>query len=324
MDGIEIRNYRIEDLGKVVALINAADAVDHLEQATTEADWEHHMGWPGTRPETDCFLAWHGEELVGFADLSVLIGRTGKQTFFEGRGEVHPEWRRKGLGKTLLAMTTRRAEERLPEIERGAVYFHAWAHDVDTSRHRLYESAGMAPVRYAVNLVRAVDDGLPRVEVPAGYRLQAFDPATELEDACRVDNGSFAGDWYFDGVGLDDWRHLVEAPHFRPELCFLAREQASGQAVGLGFSYIDPDWIATTGRIEGYVEILGVLPEHRHRGLGSALLAKSLHVLRGAGMGSVHLHADSENPTGALRLYEQMGFRVRKRSIIYRRVMRET
>jgi ribosomal protein S18 acetylase RimI-like enzyme len=52
------------------------------------------------------------------------------------------------------------------------------------------------------------------------------------------------------------------------------------------------------------------------------LLVQSLHSLRQAGMEGAHLHADSENLTGAMRLYGRVGFQVRKTSVAYHKVMR--
>jgi ribosomal protein S18 acetylase RimI-like enzyme len=38
-------------------------------------------------------------------------------------------------------------------------------------------------------------------------------------------------------------------------------------------------------------------------------------------MESVHLGADAENLTGAVRIYERLGFRVRKTIVVYRKLM---
>ena len=57
--------------------------------------------------------------------------------------------------------------------------------------------------------------------------------------------------------------------------------------------------------------------------MGTAILVHSLHALRQAGMEGAHLHADAENLTGAMRLYEGVGFRLRKTSIAYQKVMAE-
>ena len=77
------------------------------------------------------------------------------------------------------------------------------------------------------------------------------------------------------------------------------------------------------GRQEGYVDTIAVLRAYRRRGLGTALLAQSLHALAQAGMEAAALDADAENTTGAVRIYERLGFRVRKTGIAYQKVMRE-
>jgi ribosomal protein S18 acetylase RimI-like enzyme len=41
-------------------------------------------------------------------------------------------------------------------------------------------------------------------------------------------------------------------------------------------------------------------------------------------MESAHLWADSENPTGAVRIYERAGFQVRKTVVHYRLTLRDT
>jgi mycothiol synthase len=158
--------------------------------------------------------------------------------------------------------------------------------------------------------------------MPTGYRLRTFDSACDAETVWQVDNAAFQDHWGFTGFPLDAFRHWIEEPHFRPELWLLAEEEATGQVVGLGLNKIDPDWIQQTGRREGYVNTLAVLREHRKQGLGAALLAQSLRVLRQAGMEAVHLHADAENLTGAMRLYARMGFKLRKTQIAYQKVLR--
>jgi mycothiol synthase len=319
---ITIRNYRPEDLSALVALINEADKIDQLERATTLEQMEHEMSFPDCFPETDCFLAWQGSHLVGYADFLLGKGEDCPESTFYTWGVVHPEWRRQGLGRRLLDRLYGRATERLIEVEDKPVYFQCSARDVEEGCKALFESFGLELVRYFVNLARPINNGLPPVDMPAGYRLRTFDPARDAETVWRVDNAAFQDHWGFTGFPLDAFQHWLEMPHFRPELWLLAEEEATGQVVGLGLNIIDPDWIAQTSRQEGYVNTLGVLREHRRRGLGTALLAQSLRVLRQAGMEAAHLHADAENLTGAVRLYERLDFKLRKTSVAYRKEMR--
>lgn len=318
---IRIRNYEPNDLQALVALINESDAFDQQERATTLEEMEHEMSWPDYHPETDCFLVWNNGDLVGYADFFLGNEAGSWSTFYTG-GMVHPRWRGQGVGRCLLETLYQRASERLDEVQDKPVYFQASARNVEEGRKALFQGFGMERVRYYVNLARPIDNGLPPAVMPAGYRLQIFDPAHDVERVWRLDNLAFQDHWGFTGFPLEAFKHWLEKPHFRPDLWLLAVEEATGQVAGISLNQIDPNWITRTGREEGYVNTLAVLREHRKKGLGTALLVQSLHALRRAGMEAAHLHADAENLTGAVRIYERVGFRVRKTNIAYRKPMR--
>ena len=57
----------------------------------------------------------------------------------------------------------------------------------------------------------------------------------------------------------------------------------------------------------GAIQNLGIIPEHRDRGLGSGLLLKALEGFRRCGLNQVHLEVTAENE-GAIRLYRRLGF----------------
>jgi mycothiol synthase len=321
-----IRIYRQADLPALVALINESDAIDQWENATTIEQMEHEMTFPTMHPETDSFLAWDGDKVVGWSMLYVRKGDIGAggESFGYCWGVVHPSWRRQGLGRRLLESAYRRAQDYLAEIESGRVIFQSSTRDSGEDRKALFESFGMKPVRYWVNLSRPLNGSLPPVQVPEGIRLRAFACDKDIETVWRVDNAAFRDHWGHTEGEFEEFVHLTKMPHFRPDLWFLAEETATGQVVGLGLNFIDPDWIAQTGRMEGYVDSLAVLRDHRKQGLGTALLVQSLHALRQAGMEAAHLDADAENLTGAMKLYERVGFQARKTRISYQRVIRES
>jgi mycothiol synthase len=289
---------------------------------------EHEYGWPNFCPDTDSFLAWtpgrgrDEERLLGYVDFFFRKGEGDLPNVFYTWGVVHPDHRRQGVGRRLMEALYRRAVERLPEADGGPVYLQANSRDVETGRQALFKDLGMERVRYFVDMARPIDNSLPPVEVPGGFRLRAFDLARDVEAVWRVDVESFRDHWGYTGFPLEEFRHWIEQPNFRPELWLVAEEEATGRMAGICLNKIDPDWIARTGRQEGYVNTLAVLRQYRKRGLGSALLVRGMRILRDAGMDSVHLGSDAENLTGAVRLYERLGFRVRKTSMVYRKTLR--
>ena len=70
----------------------------------------------------------------------------------------------------------------------------------------------------------------------------------------------------------------------------------------------------------GWVNILGVRPAHRRRGLAIALLQHVFRHFAERDMTRVGLGVDAENPTGAVRLYERAGMHVARRDIRFERV----
>lgn len=325
-DHISIRTYRPENLETLVALMNEADAYDHTERATTLEEMEREMRSPNYYPDTDCFLAWDTAtgRLAGYADIFMRQGEQESWAFTWGI--VHPDWRRRGLGLRLMQALYDRVRERASEVEHGPIYLSAGGHDFEAGRLALFEALGMQRIRYYVNMARPLNGSLPPVLKPAGFCLRPFELDRDVEPIWRVINTAFHDHWgHIADVALDEFVHnRIDVPHFRPEVSLVAEDEATGEIVGCSLNKIDPDWIAHTGRKEGYIGTLAVLREERHHGLGTALLAQSLHVMRAEGMEGIHLHADAENLTGAVRIYERLGFQVRKTFVSYRSTLRET
>lgn len=63
----------------------------------------------------------------------------------------------------------------------------------------------------------------------------------------------------------------------------------------------------------GAIQNLGIVPEHRGRGLGTALLLRALTGFRQAGLRRAFLEVTAQND-GAIRLYRRLGF-VRVRTV---------
>ena len=82
---------------------------------------------------------------------------------------------------------------------------------------------------------------------------------------------------------------------------------------------IDADENATLGIRRGWLGSVFTRRAWRRRGLATALIAQSLVALRERGMTSAGLGVDAENQSGALGLYERMGFEVKDRFTAWRK-----
>ena len=84
-------------------------------------------------------------------------------------------------------------------------------------------------------------------------------------------------------------------------------------------NYIDDDENSKYDRLRGYTEEISVRRPWRRRGLARALIAESFRHSRDQGKEEAALAVDTQNLSGALRLYESMGFEKVTRWTEYRK-----
>ena len=92
------------------------------------------------------------------------------------------------------------------------------------------------------------------------------------------------------------WTNVSSDEEFDPALCFVALDDTGAMA---GFALC---WTSS------FVKDIAVAPAHRRKGLGEALLLAAFTALRARGHDQVGLKVEDDNPSGAQRLYERLGF----------------
>jgi ribosomal protein S18 acetylase RimI-like enzyme len=118
---------------------------------------------------------------------------------------------------------------------------------------------------------------------------------------------------------IDDpeFKGWSEFPTFDPTLWQIAWR--GDQVVGTVFGMINAKENEANGRKRGMTELISVARPWRGKGIAKALMARCMRELKARGMTEAALGVDAENPSGALKLYEKMGFRVVKKATFYRK-----
>ena len=101
---------------------------------------------------------------------------------------------------------------------------------------------------------------------------------------------------------------VIDHEDFRPELSFMVMDGA--ELVGLSVNKVRDAENAAKGIKEGWIQSLGVRRAWRRQGIASALICASMHAFKAAGLEFAGLTVDTDNTTGALRIYERLGFTV--------------
>lgn len=220
-------------------------------------------------------------------------------------GFVSPGWRRRGIGRELV----RRGEQRLRQVAGSHPasrehYFCTVSPASRLGKLALFQSQGYKP-RHFYTMLRTELGDLPEALLPAGVELRPARPEhwRAIWDAQKEAFRDHWGPMQWTDVDFERWQ---QRPNFDPSLWQVAWDVASEQVAGVSINAIPR---AANDRQRGWVDDLSVRRPWRKHGLGRALLVASLRALRERGQTEVALGVDTENLTGALRLYQAVGFR---------------
>jgi len=213
---------------------------------------------------------------------------------------VHPEYRRRGHGRRLLAAGLElAAKDGLSEIR---LYV-----PLSGAGQAFARAMGMTYRSSMWRLDLAPETAVPEPALPVGVVGRTFGDWVPLQRYVDLLNACFADhpspiSWTLGEVqyaqsrpGSDPSTSLLVSPADRPEdpVAF----------VRAALSPLGEDGEAPIGEIR----LVGVLPQWRGRGLGRELLRWGVAQLRARGAGRIHLAVEAENEL-ALGLYRRTGF----------------
>jgi mycothiol synthase len=302
--GYRARPARPDDIQTVVRLFEAYDLADagRIEPMRAYFEWAWALDHVDLAMDTQLVLSDDGV-IAAYGEVRGFPTHTS----IDASGRVHPDHAGRGLGRFLVAW----AERRVASVRAARPQLRTIWHDVsatDAAAHDLLRSAGYLIVRRFHEMERTLEPSEPPGPVPEGVGIRPF--AEDDEHALyEVLEESFRGHFGWEPTPFEDWRTVwMGSPTWEPQLVFLA--EAGGRPVG-ALAAITVDASA------GFVAQVGVVPEHRGRGIAQALLSHAFAVLANRGLRTVTLGVDVENATGAVRLYERVGMTVRRTSDVF-------
>ena len=216
-------------------------------------------------------------------------------------GFVHPDFVGRGLGTAILRAAETRARER------GAKKLKNGILAADRRGAALLVANGYRDVRHYFKMTIELEAPPPEPEWPQGLEPRAF----EQEHArafWAADDEAFADERGYATEPFDEFvEKRLERPGFEPALWTAVWDGDEIAATLIADQRFGAGWIAG----------LGVRRPWRRRGLGLALLLRSFGQFYERGERRVALSVDTENPTGATRLYERAGMRVEREEVLY-------
>jgi ribosomal protein S18 acetylase RimI-like enzyme len=323
--GLRLRPYAGEaDLPAIVAIENAEYEADGLSERESLDHLRTHFSYPNDNfnPPRDVTLAEVDGRPVGVAYRNWVATTDGLHEY-RCDGSVHPDWRRRGIGTRLLQENLERSRALAQEHARSAAagswagqVFGSWSGDTQLGDAALLRNAGFEAVRWFFEMVRPNLEDVPDLPLPDGLEVRPItrELAKRFWDA---DIESFRDHWGgFDGSDVQFERWMASPNN---DLSLWVAAFDGDEVAGGVLNRINPEQNAALGILRGTLASVFTRRPWRRRGVAHALIARSLVLLRERGMTSADLGVDADNPSGALGLYEGLGFQVDSRSTAWRK-----
>jgi mycothiol synthase len=232
---------------------------------------------------------------------------------------VRPQLLGAGLAEALLAWSVHRGIDGMslaaPDLR---IALHTSVNAANPDFQAIVERAGWELERvYWTMEIDFGDEPVPPAELPAGIRIRTA-VAGDEPAVHRLEADAFARHFAYLPLPYDEWlqSRTVLNP-FDPSLWFLAVD--GERIVGMSLC-LSEAW----GRSDvGWVSSLGIHPDWRGRGIGLALLRHSFAEFQRRGQRRAGLGVDSQNGTGATRLYDRAGMHVTRESRDFERLLRD-
>ena len=310
---LRLRAATIDDVAEIASLLDAA-TMAWVRRPTTADEVRDRLNKPHTTPERDSVVAVDGDDtILGFGH--VWPARPEEIRCF---GRTHQQHRGEGVGTSIQSFLIARAAEIAAEAaEPDPVSLTATTWPGDADGEAMMAAVGYTPARYYQKMRMDFAERSPsQVADPPGVTLRGFTTDDEAAIFAAFEE-AFADHWGEENPDEAEWWHDrrdAEAVNYDPGLWILAMD--GDEIAGFVTAVVDHD---DAGLAYGYIYDLGVRPGWRGHGLGECLLTRSIELLRGKELPYVLLDVDTENTTGAVRLYTKVGMQPRPSYMIWSR-----
>jgi len=322
--GLLFRGFRGEaDYPNILASINATKGVDQIERSDTlESIANNYTHLTNCDPYQDMIFAEVKGEVVGYGRLEWHLNDEGQWIGFH-LAFLHPAWRRKGIGTAMLLYLEQRLRQIADRLQAEGVItadtprlFEASASDTEMGREALLQKEGYTGVRFEHFMSRPLSEPIEITPMPEGLEVRPVS-SEQVRVVWDAATEAFRDHWGFIEPSEEEYQMFLEDPVNDLNLWMVAWD--GDQVAGSVQNFLHRQENEEYHRKRGYTEGISVRRPYRKRGLATALLTRSLQMFKDMGMDEAALGVDSQNLSGAFRVYERVGFRLYKRQTVYRK-----
>jgi len=294
-----------------VELLNLANR-DHEEWRTiTVEEFLVEERRPGFDPEGMLIAELNGRP-VGSVHAHVDKLRGDAKGFI--RFTVIPDFRGRGFEQQLIEVA------RTELKARGMTMAQTGVESKETDYVQLLEGLQFRRVR--TFSMMEIDLAEVRRDIGENAQIEVRPIDKSMEEDIKLlnwlVNESFSEHFNFRPRTHEETRsNLLSHPYLKEQEIFFALLDGEGVGyVGVG---IDEKYNLEKRVKAGDVFSIGVLKGHRGRGIATRLMLHGLEALQSKGMSKAMLGVDDDNTTDAMRVYDRIGFKVKKKYLVFER-----
>ncbi len=307
------------DYPNMLKIIDAESKVDKDDNAVTLSDIQHdyaHLN--NSDPEKDMIFAEIDGETIAYSRVEWWQEEDPNDRIYSLFVKIMPKWRNQGIETAMIHW----CETRLKVIAKGQPQdskrlYQTYSSEFKPILNEILESNSYNAARFGIEMSRPLEN-IPEAELPEGIEVR---PVTS-EDYRKVWDASmeaFRDHWGYAEPTEEDFISYKGSKYFQPELWQVAWD--GDEVVSSVQNYIEHNQNEKFHRKRGWTENISTRRQWRRRGIARALIVRSMHMHKAKGMTEVALGVDTNNPNGALQLYQSLGYKKDKTEITYRKPM---
>jgi mycothiol synthase len=262
------------------------------------------------------FIAELAGKPVGVVNAYIDKERKEKKGFIRVLG-VAPEHRRKGIGRKL-------ADKAIDSLKKRGIELVETGSSMNKPEAiKLWESMGFKQVRVFSLMTRSLSSfpsGIGENKDVTLRKIKQPPSEADIRLVNQLENETFSEHYNFRPATVEETTYfLTREPTFREQEWLIAYSGKTPVGyVGVG---IDRKYNTERKTKAAWIMDIGVLKTHRLKGVGTRLMLEGMQIMKIKGMTEALLGVDDQNPTKAIKLYEKVGYQVKRKDIAYQKTI---
>jgi len=307
------------DYPLMVKILESTTKADQEERAISLQDLQHdYEHLTNSDPTKDMLFAEIKGEAIAYSRVEWWQEEDPNHRIYSVIFNLVPEWREQGLEEAVIGWCESRLSETAAEHPQDSQrFFQTYSNGFKEAYNGILESLGYCPARYFIAMSRPLEI-IPQAGLPEGIDVR---PVRKQDERAvwEASIEAFRDHWGFSEPNEEDYQSYKGSKYYQPKLWQVAWE--GDEIVSSVLNYIDKEYNKKYNKKRGWTEEITTRKPWRRNGIAKALIVRSMHMHKAMGMTEVALGVDTDNPNGALKLYQSLGYEKERTWITFRKEM---